>query len=91
MPDRRNSSSHRPRRSGRTAGERGPRRSDLSSGGGQVRQSNRSGLSRKSRHGDPSRQTDAPATQPPSPAEPAAPAADEKSPPTGDQARSQRK
>jgi hypothetical protein len=41
-----------------TARALGPQRSDLSSGGGQVRQSNRSGLSKKPDAGDSSRQDD---------------------------------
>jgi hypothetical protein len=57
MSDRQDSC-HRPRAEDHvtTAVALGPRRSDLSSGGGQVRQSNRSGLSKKPGAGDSSRQ-----------------------------------
>lgn len=59
-----------------------PVRSDLSSGGGQVRQSNRSGSSKKPREGDPSRPTDGPTDPPPpTPATQPAPPAQQKGTP----------
>ena len=57
MPDRQHPCRD-PRTEARVPGARGPQRSDLSSGGGQVRQSNRSGLSKKPGAGDSSRQDD---------------------------------